>query len=581
MQLRDPTVVPLERSKNHVFHATGLYAWPRQPGFLHDRCSSSSFSNTSIYPSDFYKDCKSHILIEIENRYLNPLVCNLILLNSQTSQTATFPSHFTNTRSCIAPTSFHQTENLQYFNTYAKSSHCNHNHTTSKSTLPNSLTTQNIGSTQYFLSIIISSIIFHHHVKSQDLHPCHSVDITGFIKFVFIHSETNTVYPYLTCPSQFPENLIISSIISHHLVKSQVFNPWNSVYLTNFTQLVFAHTETTTLQQYSICPYHLSGNPTSFTASQFPPLLRSQARLDVCLSIGDSDPNKISIRGFGKPCKTKCWRTGRHESVSYITFTCSTSLPLAAPPILHDSFCPQTMHTCFITPLAISLPLHHPLMRSRCPMNANSSILLRQCAHQPFLPTEPPTGPSTGTPTSPPTGNPITVPTSHVVPLSALSTAWVQLLTSLIMISAVLAIVYSFLPWRRSLPSPRRRPCHVVDVSSTISSHRPPLPLRSAHDNCQLYQDAYEHFFTEQCQGTYTEMNRSSQAPPTALKTYIRSPRQRHSWYDTDHGSAVLDWCHRRHCITHPQRCKPHGSVTPTSLRLARDRSNILKYYLF
>ena len=122
-----------------------------------------------------------------------------MLLNSQTSRTATSPSHFTNTRSCIVPTASHQTENFQYLNPYVNPSR---NHIISNSTLLNSQTQQNTDPTRYFFSIITSSIIFHHNVKSQDLYPCVSVDITDFPKLALIHLETNTAYPYFICPSQ-------------------------------------------------------------------------------------------------------------------------------------------------------------------------------------------------------------------------------------------------------------------------------------------------------------------------------------------------------------------------------------------
>ena len=67
------------------------------------------------------------------------------------------------------------------------------------------------------------------------------------------------------------------------------------------------------------------------------------------------------------------------------------------------------------------------------------------------------------------------------------------------------------------------------------------------------------------------------QTPPTSN----RPPRKLHSWYDTDHGSAVRDWCNRRNIDTHPQRCKPRGSTTSRSLRIARDFSLGLQYHLF
>ena len=177
-------IAPIARSnggsvgeiKKHVFHATGLHAWPRQPGFPHDRRSSSSISNTSIYPSEFYKDCKSHISVEFKNRNHNPSVCKLILLNSQTSRTATCTSHFTNTRSCIVPTASPQTEKFQYLNPYVKPSR---NHDIHNSTLLNSQTLQTTGLTHYFFSIITSSIISHPNVRSQDLNPCNSFEITN------------------------------------------------------------------------------------------------------------------------------------------------------------------------------------------------------------------------------------------------------------------------------------------------------------------------------------------------------------------------------------------------------------------
>jgi len=115
-QLRDPTVVPLVRSKICFPPARITFLLAPQPGFPHDRCSSSSISNTPLKPSEFYKDCKSHISVEMNNCNLNTSVCNTILLNSPTSQTATCTSHFTNTRSCIVPTASHQTEKFQYLN---------------------------------------------------------------------------------------------------------------------------------------------------------------------------------------------------------------------------------------------------------------------------------------------------------------------------------------------------------------------------------------------------------------------------------------------------------------------------------
>jgi len=58
------------------------------------------------------------------------------------------------------------------------------------------------------------------------------------------------------------------------------------------------------------------------------------------------------------------------------------------------------------------------------------------------------------------------------------------------------------------------------------------------------------------------------------LHTLSREPRQITSW-------AVRDWCNRRNIDTHPQRCKPRGSTTSRSLRIARDFSLGLQYHLF
>ena len=41
------------RSKNHVFHATGLHAWPRQPGFPNDRCFHLT-KNTSTHTPELF-----------------------------------------------------------------------------------------------------------------------------------------------------------------------------------------------------------------------------------------------------------------------------------------------------------------------------------------------------------------------------------------------------------------------------------------------------------------------------------------------------------------------------------------------
>ena len=123
----------------------------------------------------------------------------------------------------------------------------------------------------------------------------------------------------------------------------------------------------------------------------------------------------------------------------------------------------------------------------------------------------------------------------------------------------------------------------MANVCSTISTQRPPLPLRSFRDHCHLYYEAYKSYFDEQSQDLRSE---STHVPPAPLvsfpKTHSRTPhRQLHSWYDTDHGSAVLDWCHSRHINTHPQRCKPRGPAPSRSLRLARECSNKLKFHLF
>ena len=57
--------------------------------------------------------------------------------------------------------------------------------------------------------------------------------------------------------------------------------------------------------------------------------------------------------------------------------------------------------------------------------------------------------------------------------------------------------------------------------------------------------------------------------------------RYHHNWYDTDHGSAILDWCHRKHIDTHPQRRKPRSPASFTSLRKARNISKRLQHHLF
>ena len=53
----------------------------------------------------------------------------------------------------------------------------------------------------------------------------------------------------------------------------------------------------------------------------FPPLYYSQAEPNVSSSTSDRDHNKISIRGFGTPWKTKSWMPGR-----YNTYTVSPTL---------------------------------------------------------------------------------------------------------------------------------------------------------------------------------------------------------------------------------------------------------------
>ena len=97
-------------------------------------------------------------------------------------------------------------------------------------------------------------------------------------------------------------------------------------------------------------PYHITENSElkalrTHTAFQIPSLHCSQARLNVRLSTGDSDPNKISISGFGIPWKTKSWMPGK-----YYIHTVAPAL---------DTPTPVTSHCCYPIP---SVPCELPFV---------------------------------------------------------------------------------------------------------------------------------------------------------------------------------------------------------------------------
>ena len=100
-------------------------------------------------------------------------------------------------------------------------------------------------------------------------------------------------------------------------------------------------------------------------------------------------------------------------------------------------------------------------------------------------------------------------------------------------------------------------------------------------DHCHLYHETYAHHLNDQTHRQNPETRPSLFPLAGCQTTHVRSTRRNHSWYDTDHGTAALDWCHRNNIGTHPQRRKPRGYAPSKPLRQARDCSNRLQYHLF
>ena len=122
--------------------------------------------------------------------------------------------------------------------------------------------------------------------------------------------------------------------------------------------------------------------------------LSAHARSNRCLPSGDSDTNKISIRGFGVPWKTKRWTPGK-------THTLTRSQ--------HPSAKSPATHCYYPTP---SAPFPRPSAHVIAYAAKTVQTLCRDSSQPLGVPTSPPTGQSTGPPTSPPTGSPTEFPTT-------------------------------------------------------------------------------------------------------------------------------------------------------------------------
>ena len=99
-------------------------------------------------------------------------------------------------------------------------------------------------------------------------------------------------------------------------------------------------------------------------------------------------------------------------------------------------------------------------------------------------------------------------------------------------------------------------------------------------DHCHIYHETYVRYLSS---GPSPCPVSPTRAHTTDVTNYVptTTPRYHHNWYDTDHGSAILDWCHRKHIDTHPQRRKPRSPASFTSLRKARNFSKRLQHHLF
>ena len=138
----------------------------------------------------------------------------------------------------------------------------------------------------------------------------------------------------------------------------------------------------------------------NYSVFQIPSLHCSQARLNVCLSTGDSE-TKSSTRGFGIPWKTKSWMPGMYNIHS-------------VSPTL-DTPTPATPHCYYPIPF---VPCELPFVLVFACAAKTVQTLCRDPSQPLGVPTSPPTGPSTGPPTSPPTGPPTRHPTPICAPSS-------------------------------------------------------------------------------------------------------------------------------------------------------------------
>jgi hypothetical protein len=125
-------------------------------------------------------------------------------------------------------------------------------------------------------------------------------------------------------------------------------------------------------------------------------------------------------------------------------------------------------------------------------------------------------------------------------------------------------------------------PWQSVTIGSPLRKQEIPSQYASFTTHCHVYNDSL--MLLPRYGSTVSPRQDAMTDPPSARVIPITRPdchRRIHNWYDTDHGSAVRDWCRRRNIDTHPQSRKPRGSRQVLSLQSARAFSQKLQHRLF